>query len=62
MAVKSFDWDVAKNAKLRAERSIGFEDSSSTLSAAICSRVPSPVRGEPWPANGRPSTPPNEKS
>ena len=26
MAVKYFDWDDAKNAKLRAERSIGFED------------------------------------
>jgi predicted DNA binding CopG/RHH family protein len=26
MAVKYFDWDDAKNAKLRAERGIGFED------------------------------------
>ena len=26
MAVKYFDWDGAKNAKLRAERGIGFED------------------------------------
>ena len=26
MAVKFFDWDDAKNAKLRAERGIGFED------------------------------------
>ena len=26
MAVKDFDWDDAKNAKLRAERGIGFED------------------------------------
>jgi uncharacterized DUF497 family protein len=25
-AVKYFDWDDAKNAKLRAERGIGFED------------------------------------
>ncbi len=25
MAVKYFDWDDAKNAKLRAERGIGFE-------------------------------------
>ena len=24
--MKSFDWDDAKNAKLRAERGIGFED------------------------------------
>ncbi len=26
MPVKYFDWDDAKNAKLRAERGIGFED------------------------------------
>ena len=26
MSVKYFDWDDAKNAKLRAERGIGFED------------------------------------
>jgi uncharacterized DUF497 family protein len=26
MAVKHFDWDDARNAKLRAERGIGFED------------------------------------
>ena len=26
MAVKYFDWDDAKNAKLRTERGIGFED------------------------------------
>ena len=26
IAVKFFDWDDAKNAKLRAERGIGFED------------------------------------
>ena len=26
MSVKYFDWDDAKNAKLRAERAIGFED------------------------------------
>ena len=26
MAVKYFDWDDAKNAKLRAERGIGFEE------------------------------------
>ena len=26
MTVKSFDWDNAKNAKLRAERGIGSED------------------------------------
>jgi uncharacterized DUF497 family protein len=26
MAVKYFDWDDAKNATLRAERGIGFED------------------------------------
>jgi uncharacterized DUF497 family protein len=26
MVVKYFDWDDAKNAKLRAERGIGFED------------------------------------
>ena len=26
MTVKYFDWDDAKNAKLRAERGIGFED------------------------------------
>jgi uncharacterized DUF497 family protein len=26
MAVTYFDWDVAKNAKLRKERGIGFED------------------------------------
>jgi uncharacterized DUF497 family protein len=26
MAVKYFDWDDAKNAKLRAERGVGFED------------------------------------
>jgi uncharacterized DUF497 family protein len=26
MAVKYFDWDDAKNAKLRADRGIGFED------------------------------------
>jgi len=26
MAVKYFDWDDAKNAKLLAERGIGFED------------------------------------
>ena len=26
MAVKYFDWDDAKNAKLRAERGMGFED------------------------------------
>jgi uncharacterized DUF497 family protein len=26
MAVKYFDWDDAKTAKLRAERGIGFED------------------------------------
>jgi uncharacterized DUF497 family protein len=26
MAVKYFDWDAAKNAKLRKERDIGFED------------------------------------
>ena len=26
MAVKYFDWDDAKNAKLKAERGIGFED------------------------------------
>lgn len=26
MPVKYFDWDDAKNAKLRAERAIGFED------------------------------------
>jgi uncharacterized DUF497 family protein len=26
MAVKYFDWDDAKNAKLRKERGIGFED------------------------------------
>ena len=26
MTVKYFDWDDAKNAKLRAERRIGFED------------------------------------
>ena len=26
MAVKYFDWDDAKNAKLRVERGIGFED------------------------------------
>ena len=26
MAVKHFDWDDAKNAKLRAEHGIGFED------------------------------------
>src|SRR4029434_2628278 len=26
MSVKYFDWDDAKNAKLRAERGLGFED------------------------------------
>jgi uncharacterized DUF497 family protein len=26
MAVKYFDWDDAKNAKLKADRGIGFED------------------------------------
>ena len=26
MTVKYFDWDDAKNAKLRAERGFGFED------------------------------------
>ena len=26
MSVKYFDWDDAKNAKLRSERGIGFED------------------------------------
>ena len=26
MAMKYFDWDDAKNAKLRSERGIGFED------------------------------------
>jgi uncharacterized DUF497 family protein len=26
MSVRYFDWDDAKNAKLRAERGIGFED------------------------------------
>jgi uncharacterized DUF497 family protein len=26
MAVKYFDWDDAKNAKLRKERGLGFED------------------------------------
>jgi uncharacterized DUF497 family protein len=26
MAVKHFDWDDAKNAKLRTERGIGFEE------------------------------------
>lgn len=26
MSVKYFDWDHAKNAKLRAERGVGFED------------------------------------
>ena len=26
MSLKYFDWDDAKNAKLRAERGIGFED------------------------------------
>jgi uncharacterized DUF497 family protein len=26
LTVKYFDWDDAKNAKLRAERGIGFED------------------------------------
>jgi hypothetical protein len=27
-AVKYFDWDDAENAKLRAERGIGFEDTN----------------------------------
>jgi uncharacterized DUF497 family protein len=36
-AVKYFDWDDAKNAKLRTERGIGFEESSSTSSEATCS-------------------------
>jgi hypothetical protein len=35
--VEFFDWDDAKNAKLTAERGIGFEDIVSISSVAICS-------------------------
>jgi hypothetical protein len=37
MSVKYFDWDDAKNAKLRTERGIGFEDVVFQSSAATCS-------------------------
>ena len=37
IAVKYFDWDDARNAKLRAERGIGFEEIVFTSSAVICS-------------------------
>ena len=37
VAVKYFAWDDAKNAKLKADRGIGFEDVVFHMSAATCS-------------------------